>query len=58
MGAATYAGAAAAGTGAGTGAYLDGMELKRTPDQGGGMKEPPGQTIITTENSEKNLLII
>ena len=24
----------------------------------GGMKEPPGQTIITTENSEKNLLII
>jgi len=27
VGAATYAGAAAAGTGAGTGAYLDGMEL-------------------------------
>ena len=31
---------------------------KESLSRGGGMKEPPGQTIITTENSEKNLLII
>ena len=52
VGAATYAGAAAAGTGAGTGPHLGqhGAVKKACP---GGLKEPSGQAIITTENREK-----
>ena len=60
VGAATYAGAAAAGTGAGTGPHLGqhgALIGKNSIDNiyslSGDLKAPSGQAIITTENREK-----